>query len=341
MNSLGELSERGMGLAQNYQTARGWYQKAADLGDADAMGNLGALFESGQGGPQSLETASAWYIKGASLSGRVAMHKLGVMLENGRGTSKNLAEAKFWYERAAALQYPPALNDLGRLHLAGTGAPKNYPRAKILFEEAAKLGDAKAMNHLGMLYLNGTGVQRDISLAMMWFEKAITLNNAEAQQNLKYLEEAALVDGAQVAARRASCMQTCATLHRSYVNSVCERYSATADSDNPERTKCVRMSLTLAQQCRGSCREWAPTSRAENRCMTCFQIVIACSINQELPENQGNDIPYAVHSKGCLAALADCTATCRGRTACTSGTTNANGEQPKEIDQPKCSYMRG
>jgi TPR repeat protein len=329
MNSLGELSERGMGLAQNYQTARGWYQKAADLGDADAMGNLGALFESGQGGPQSLETASAWYMKGAALSGRVAMHKLGVMLENGRATSKNLTEAKFWYERAAALQYPPALSDLGRLHLAGTGTPKNYPRARILFEEAAKLGDAKAMNYLGMLYLNGTGVQRDISLARMWFEKAITLNNAEAQQNLKYLEEAALVDGAQVAARRASCMQTCATLHRSYVNSVCERYSATADGDNTERTKCVRISLMLAQQCRGSCREWAPTSQAENRCMTCFQIVIACSINQELPENQGNDIPYAAHSKGCLAALADCTATCRGRTASTSGTTNANGEEPK------------
>src|SRR5262245_63342612 len=154
-------------------------------------------------------------------------------------------------------------------------------------------------------------VQECINLARTWFERAITLNNAEARQNLKYLEEAALVDGAQVAARRASCMQTCATLHRSYVNSVCERYSATADGDNTERTKCVRISLMLAQQCRGSCREWAPTSQAENRCMTCFQIVIACSINQEPPENQGDDIPYGVYSRGCMAALADCTASCR------------------------------
>lgn len=256
------------------------------------MGNLGVLFESGQGGPQSLETAREWYVKGAALNGRVAMHKLGAMLEDGRGSPKNLAEAKFWYERAAAFEYAPALNDLGRLYLAGAGVAKNYVRAKTSFEEAAKLGDAKAMNNLGMLYLNGTGVQKDINLARMWFERAIALNNAEAQENFRHLEGAALLDGAQVAARRASCVQICATLHRSYVNSVCERYTATTtDSDKPERAKCVSMSLTLAQQCRGSCREWSSTSLADNKCMICFQTVIACSINQEPPDSQGNDIP--------------------------------------------------
>jgi len=246
------------------------------------------------------------------------------MLENGRGTSKNLAEAKFWYERAAALKYAPALNGLGRLYLAGAGVPKNYVRAKTSFEQAAKLGNAKAMNNLGMLYLNGTGVQRDINLARSWFERAIALNNAEAQKNLEHLEEAALVEGTQVAARRASCIQTCATLHRSYVNSVCERHSAIADNGQPERTKCVRMSLTLAQQCRSSCREWAPASLADNKCATCFQILITCGIGQEPADS--NDIPYAV-PKGCLAAHADCTAGCRGQTGAKSGTPNASREK--------------
>ena len=329
MNSLGEMSEGSAGVPQNYQTAKSWYKKAADLGNADAMGNLGALFESGRDGPQSLEIAREWYVRGAALNGRVAMHNLGGLLENGRGTSKNMAEAKLWYERAAALEYAPALNDLGRLYLTGAGVPKNYARAKTSFEEAAKLGDAKAMNNLGMLYLNGTGVQRDINVARVWFERAIALNNAEAQENLKHLEEAALLDGAQVAARRASCMQTCVTLHRSYVNSVCERYSATADGDKPERTKCLSMSLTLAQQCRGSCREWAATPLTDNKCVTCFQVLIACSISQEPPDSQGDEMPYALYSKGCLAALADCTANCREQTVSTSGTPNASMEKPK------------
>jgi TPR repeat protein len=37
------LSEAGTGIPRNYQTAKNWYKKAADLGNADAMGNLGAL----------------------------------------------------------------------------------------------------------------------------------------------------------------------------------------------------------------------------------------------------------------------------------------------------------
>jgi TPR repeat protein len=318
MNSFGELSEAGAGVPQNDQAAKSWYQKAADLGSADAMGNLGALLEGGRGGPQSLDAAREWYVKGAALGGRAAMHRLGAMLENGRGTSKNLSEAIVWYKRAAALEYPPALNDLGRLYLAGAGVPKNYLLARTSFERAANLGDAKAMNNLGMIYLNGSGAQRDINLARTWFERAIALGSAEARENLAHLEEFP-ADGAQIAARRASCAQTCATLHRSYVNSVCERYSATADDDKPERTKCVSTSLTLAQQCRDSCREWAPTSQADNKCVTCFQTMVACS-SQKPPDSQGNELPYAVDSKGCLAAFAGCAASCRGQTA--SGTPN-------------------
>jgi TPR repeat protein len=313
MNSLGEFSEAGMGIPQNYQTARNWYKKAADLGNADAMGHLGALFESGRGGAQNLERAREWYVKGAVLNGRVAMHNLGAMLENGRGTSKNLAEAKLWYERAAALEYPPALNDLGRLHLTGAGVPKNYVRAKGLFEQASALGEAKAMNNLGMLYLDGRGVQRDIKMAKTWFERAATLNNTEAQENLKRLEQTGFMDGPQVAARQASCVQTCAALHRTYVNSICERYSFTANGDKPERTKCIDMSLALAKQCRDSCRKWAPTLLTENKCVTCFQALIACSVNQEPPNSsQGDDGRYAVYSKACLAALADCMTNCNG-----------------------------
>ena len=177
-----------------------------------------------------------------------------------------------------------------------------------------------AINNVGMLYLNGWGVQRDIKLARSWFERAVTLGNSEAQENLKHLDEAGLTDGTQIAARRASCVQTCATLQKSYVNSVCDRFSAIADSGKPERTRCIDMSLTLAIQCRNLCREWAPTSVADNKCVTCFQALIACSISQGLPDDQDNDKTYAAYSESCLDAFDDCTANCR------SGMPNANKE---------------
>ncbi len=302
---------------------------AADLGHADAMGNLGALLESGQGGPQSLETAREWYVKGAALQGRRAMHSLGAMLENGHGAPRNPAEAKTWYERAAALEYAPALNDLGRLHLAGAGVPKNYVLARTSFEEAARLGDANAMNNLGMLYLNGTGVQRDFNLARSWLEKAIALDHAKARENLRLLEASVPPDGAQVAARRTSCMQTCATFQRSYVTSACDRHSAAVDSNDPERVKCVSVSLTLAQQCRGSCREWAPTSLTENKCGACFQTLIACSVERASADGGLDAMPEAASSTSCLAALADCTASCRAQPVPASAASDASSEQSR------------
>jgi hypothetical protein len=158
-------------------------------------------------------------------------------------------------------------------------------------------------------------VHRNIYVARGWFDKAVALNNTEAKENLKRLEEVALLDSTRVALRRMSCVQTCATLHRSYVNSVCEHFSAIADGDKPERTKCVDVSLTTARRCRDSCREWAPGPWADNKCVTCFQVLIACSITQEPPDNQSNDKRYTEYSKDCLAALADCTAGCRGQAA--------------------------
>ena len=313
MNNLGELSEAGMGVPQDYAIARRWYDKAAELGNADAMGNLGELFETGWGGPQDLEVARKWYVKGAALNGRVAMHHLGTLLEAGRGTPKNLSEAKVWYERAAALEYPPALNDLGRLYLTGVGVPKNFVRAKNLFEQAAMHGNAAAMNNLGMLYLNGRGVQKDINIARSWFERAIALNNVEAQENLRRLEQIASMDPGQIANRRTSCMQTCAALHRSYI-SVCDHYSADADGEKPEHTKCIDMLLSVSKQCRDSCREWASTLLTENKCLACFQDLLACSLRPEVTNNEGERKSYTAESDICIAALANCRLGCNGRT---------------------------
>jgi TPR repeat protein len=224
------------------------------------------------------------------------------------------------------LEYPPALNDLGRLHVTGAGVPQNSAVAKTLFEQAAELGNAKAMNNLGLLYLYGLGVQKDFDIARSWFERAIALNNTEALENLKRLQNVVPPDGGQIAARRMSCVQTCATLHRSYVNSVCSSYSANADHDKSERTKCISMSLTLAIQCRNSCREWARTPLADNKCVTCFQILIACSVSQELPDTQSNDKSYAAYSKGCLEGFMDCEDSCLEQTTPTSGMSEATFE---------------
>jgi uncharacterized protein len=47
--NVGEIYERGMGVAPNYEAAALWYQKAADKGYSRALFNLGTLYEQGLG----------------------------------------------------------------------------------------------------------------------------------------------------------------------------------------------------------------------------------------------------------------------------------------------------
>jgi uncharacterized protein len=50
--NVGDIYERGLGVAPNYEAAAQWYEKAADKGYSRALFNLGTLYEQGTGVPQ-------------------------------------------------------------------------------------------------------------------------------------------------------------------------------------------------------------------------------------------------------------------------------------------------
>ena len=64
---VGEIYEKGMGLAPDYQAAATWYRKAADQGWAPAQINLGQLYELGRGVPRDPAQALAWYRRASGL----------------------------------------------------------------------------------------------------------------------------------------------------------------------------------------------------------------------------------------------------------------------------------
>ena len=53
----------GQGVAQNYQQALAWYQKAANQGFADAQNNLGVMYANGKGVAKDYQQAKAWWQK--------------------------------------------------------------------------------------------------------------------------------------------------------------------------------------------------------------------------------------------------------------------------------------
>lgn len=67
MNYVGEIYEKGLGVAPDYALAEQWYRKAAEKGNSTAMINLGSMYEAGRGVPQDMVQAMNWYRKASGI----------------------------------------------------------------------------------------------------------------------------------------------------------------------------------------------------------------------------------------------------------------------------------
>ena len=66
-NTVGDIYQKGSGLAPDYTLAAAWYQKAANQGYSPAEINLGLLYEKGLGVPRDQLKALDWYRRASGL----------------------------------------------------------------------------------------------------------------------------------------------------------------------------------------------------------------------------------------------------------------------------------
>lgn len=64
---VGEIYEKGLGIAADYGAAAEWYRRAAEQNYAPAQVNLGSLYERGQGVPRDSQQAVSWYRRASGL----------------------------------------------------------------------------------------------------------------------------------------------------------------------------------------------------------------------------------------------------------------------------------
>ena len=137
--------------ANDYVRAERLLQKAAEAGDADAMGRLGQLYSDGP----------ALY--------------------------RDYAQARERFQQAAQAGNASAMNHLGQLYLYGWGVPQDSAQARQWYQKAAEGGDSEAMYGLGWLYEHGWGGGKDFTLARRWYQKAAANGKAQAKQALSRL----------------------------------------------------------------------------------------------------------------------------------------------------------
>ena len=183
--ALGNVSyEKG-----DYKEAVKWFQKAAEIGNAEAQCNLGYCYQEGLGLTIDTTTAVKWYQKAAKREYAKAQRLLGYCFEKGIGIAKDLTEAAKWLRKAAEQGDTIAQNNLGIYYKFGFGVPKDLAVAVKWHRKAAELGYDEAQYALGRCYEYGTGITTDQKEAITWYLKAAKQGHKEAQCHLGYCYE--------------------------------------------------------------------------------------------------------------------------------------------------------
>lgn len=177
----------GEGVAQDYEEAVKCYQKAADLGHAEAQYNLGVCFSFGRGVVQNDVEAVKWYQRAAKQGMAAAQDSLGVCYKNGRGVKRDGLAAAKWLRNAAERGWARAQCNYGICFYFGEGVPQSYEDAVKWFAASAKQGYSAAQFMLAVCYESGDGVAQSYVEAVKWYRKAADQGYDDAQLNLGQL----------------------------------------------------------------------------------------------------------------------------------------------------------
>lgn len=141
---LGEAFRLGVGTQKNLQTARIWYQKAIGLGDTHSFVPLGKLHLA----EEDYKQAAACFQKAADLGEPEAMGSLGALFLEGKGVEKDVEKGIEWAKKAANKDDPTAIFNLGAVYYNGVIKAKNDPEAIKWWQKGAALKDPRSMQAL-------------------------------------------------------------------------------------------------------------------------------------------------------------------------------------------------
>ncbi|WP_347264896.1 tetratricopeptide repeat protein [Nitrobacter sp.] len=191
MTMLGELYANGLGVRRDYGKAIEWHQRAADLGDREAMFALAMLRISGRGGPPDRAGAVKWLTASAKLGQPKAAYNLALLHMDGQTLPQDFKRAAELLRFAADAGSPEAQYALATFYKEGTGVEKNLYKSVRLLQAASLAGNVDAEVEYAIALFNGSGTQKNEAAAVSLLRKAARRNSAIAQNRLAH----ALVEG--------------------------------------------------------------------------------------------------------------------------------------------------
>jgi TPR repeat protein len=169
----------GDGVPIDLDIAKYYYDRAANLGDADAQVSLALLLHSDQAGVADIQRALALYERAAAEGHPDALFNLGVTYEMGDRVPIDQNKAIRYYELAAESGHQGARFNLAN-YLRQRVDPNDQSKAVSYYSHAAKAGHIGAAFNLAWMYHHGVGVPVDADTALEWYRLAASGGDSEA-----------------------------------------------------------------------------------------------------------------------------------------------------------------
>jgi TPR repeat protein len=169
---------------QEVEKALGYLRKAVEAENPYAAYFLGKLYEKGQHVPQNTAEAVRLYTLSAEQDNGFAEYRLGKLYLGGGGILKDVEAAIRWLTFAADRKNQFAEYALGVLYLKGEDVPKDIPKALEYLKRSANQGNQFAQYRLGKVYLMGEDVPKDVQAALQFLTAAAEQGNQYAQYTL-------------------------------------------------------------------------------------------------------------------------------------------------------------
>ena len=182
---LGSLYKKGKGVAQDKVAARGWIQKSAEQGFAQAQMTLADIVLFDTNSPNHKPEAFAWALKAANQDYTPAQFWLGFEYY----LAADYGNALIWLNKAAEKNWYAAQYQLGMMYLDGKGVEKDYKKAYSYFYPSALAGNEGSQYMLCYMYAGGLGMSRDVVQAYKWGYLSAAQGNKYSQKGLEDLRK--------------------------------------------------------------------------------------------------------------------------------------------------------
>ena len=193
------------GLEKNEELGMDLLQKAAEVGDSNALFCLSLCYSQGKYLEQDDEQAFMLLLQSVEQEANAnKVQKLADMYRDGKGVEQDYEKAAQYYQWASDNGSFAAASHLALLYHEGKGVEQNDEMASRLIEHSQELmqwqlfgkmplsvvlneaekGNPTAMHQLGDRYQKGDGVEQDMEKAVEWWKKAAEQGDVSATHNV-------------------------------------------------------------------------------------------------------------------------------------------------------------